>query len=282
MDMPANATSGIYQDVAFVPSKWFSSNPDKAWAEKFFLIYSPIWMSMMGIVMLTGLQKLVADSGFLAISLIVSIPLVLVPALLKPHVAHGLRWHQSYWFKANLYIFIFSFFGNYFGSEYFFDVVGMVYNYPSISWNFDSQLLGSGKQVVPLIMYFLTQAYFITYHTSATVVLRRIRSTGLKINIVIWGFLIFAVGYFWAWMETKAMANPLMRESFYYEKMDAMLMYGSMFYACYFIASFPVFYQIDEQAAKSWSVKDTIMYALAVSMIVFYLLDFWTKSIGTL
>ena len=32
-----------------------------------------------------------------------------------------------YWFKANLYIAIFNFAGNYFGSEYFFDVLGMVY-----------------------------------------------------------------------------------------------------------------------------------------------------------
>src|SRR5437899_8090148 len=36
---------------------------------------------------------------------------------------------------------------------YSFDVMGMVYNYPHLHWTFDSALLGSGKQVVPIIMY---------------------------------------------------------------------------------------------------------------------------------
>ena len=57
---------------------------------------------------------------------------------------------------------IFNFAANYFGSEYFFDVLGMVYDYPMIELTFDSALVGSGEQRVPLIMYLLTQAYFIT------------------------------------------------------------------------------------------------------------------------
>ncbi|MEZ4287195.1 MAG: hypothetical protein R3A47_03420 [Polyangiales bacterium] len=44
--------------------RWFSSNPDKAWAEKFFLIYSPIWMGFMGAVMATGLTKHIGEWGF--------------------------------------------------------------------------------------------------------------------------------------------------------------------------------------------------------------------------
>lgn len=32
-------------------ARWFSANPDKAWAEKFFLAYSPVWMLQMGLVM---------------------------------------------------------------------------------------------------------------------------------------------------------------------------------------------------------------------------------------
>ncbi|MGH8646606.1 MAG: hypothetical protein ACREX4_19970 [Gammaproteobacteria bacterium] len=78
-----------------------------------------------------------------------------MPVWLAPPYT-GKRWHESYWFKANLYLFVFGFFGNYFGSEYFFDVLGMVYVYPSATTTLDSALLGSGGQKVPLIMYFYT------------------------------------------------------------------------------------------------------------------------------
>lgn len=259
---------------------WFSSNPDKAWAEKFFLIFSPLWMMVLGAAMFSGVLMSIGDIGFLFIALSVALPFIIVPAIIQPHLAYGLRWYQSYWFKANLYIFSFSFFGNYFGSEYFFDVLGMVYNYPSITWNFDSEIVGEGKRIVPIIMYVLTQAYFMTYHTTATVVLRRIRHSGITIGPVSWMFLVFAIGYCWAWLETKAMANPMIASQFYYENIPAMLKYGSMFYALYFIASFPVFYEIDEDQSARWDVKKTFIYSLAVSMIVFYLLDLSTKLIA--
>ena len=162
------------------PPHWFSANPDKAWGEKFFLIYIPIWISLMIVTGLLGLTRNTGEIGSLIHAALIVLPLLLVPLLVHRESSLGRRWYQTYWFKANLYIFIFSFFGNYFGSEYFFDVLGMVYNYPRIHWNFDSALVGSGRQHVPLTMYFLTQAYFMTYHTTAVVVLRRIKTSRIS------------------------------------------------------------------------------------------------------
>jgi cycloeucalenol cycloisomerase len=261
---------------------WFSKNPSKAWGEKFFLLYSPLWMTQMAVVMLLHLNRDWGDAGYLVQALLVALPLVVVPMLIRDEAALGRRWYQTYWFKMNLWIFIFSIIGGYFGTEYFFDVLGMVYNYPTVHWNMDSALVGSGTQHVPVGMYLLTQAYFMTYHVSACVVLRRIRTSNLKIGRIAWIPVVLVVAYFWAWMETRAMANPLIAEQFYYKDLGRMLSYGSIFYACYFVVSFPMVYRLDEGEGECWSVSRTAIDALAAGMLVLFLLDGWARIIGPL
>ncbi len=263
-------------------SRWFSENPSKAWAEKFFVAYSPLWMSFIGLLMALGVTQRIGEWGFLTIGLAVALPLVVVPALIRDERPIGRPWYRTYWFKANVYIGIFNFAANYFGTEYFFDVLGMVYDYPMIALNLDSKLVGSGEQRVPVVMYLLTQAYFMTYHTSAVVVLRRIRTSRLPIGAVLWPVLLLGVAYFWAWMETKAMANPWIESQFYYRDMERMLSYGSLFYALYFIPSFPIFYQLDESADTSWSLRLTVAAALSASMLMMFLLDFAAAIFGPL
>lgn len=259
-------------------SLWFAKDEDKAWGEKFFMLYTPVWMGLMALMMLTGWVNTFSDTQLLIHSAIVFFPLVVIPLILRRN--SGIPWHQSYWFKANLYIFVFSFFGSYFGSEYFFDVLGMVYNFPNATTNLDSALLGTGKQSVPFIMYPYAHAYFITYHVSAVLVLRRVMNSSLPGKKLLFLPITFVVGYFWAWMETTAMANPLMQTSFYYEKMDVMLAYGSIIYATYFISSFPIFYYINEKT--KWDNLKVISAACTASMLTFYLLDISAHLIGKL
>ncbi len=260
--------------------RWFSANPSKAWGEKFFLAYSPVWMTMMGLVMGLGLTHRLGDWGFMAVGVAVALPLVAVPALIRDEKPLGRPWYRTYWFKANLYIAIFNLAANYFGSEYFFDVLGMVYDYPTIEITFDSTLVGSGEQRVPLIMYLLTQAYFLTYHTTAVIVLRRIRTSRLPIGVLLWPVLLLVVAYFWAWVETKAMANPWVESQFYYKDMERMLAYGSLFYALYFVASFPIFYLLDERRDANWSLPMTAAAACSASLIMMFLLDFAAAIFG--
>lgn len=276
--------SGVLADNAVTQPNgyWFSPNPDRAWAEKFFLYYSPVWMALMGLMMVTGWVDVFSDTALLLHGVLVAAPLLLGPALLHTKFSPGVHWRDSYWFKANLYIGSLGFFGNYFGSEYFFDVLGMVYNMPNATTSLDASLLGSGEQKVPVIMYLYTHAYFMTYHTTAILVLRRIMSSGLPLAKLLFLPIAAGVGYFWAWMETKAMANPLMQTTFYYENMDAMLAYGSLVYSVYFIASFPIFYYLDENPRAKWDFLKVNAAALSASMLTFYLLDACTHAVGSL
>jgi cycloeucalenol cycloisomerase len=64
--------------------------------------------------------------------------------------------------------------------------------------------------------------------------------------------------------------------------MDRMLRYGSLFYSLYFIASFPIFYQLDEDRDRNWSLQITCAAALSASMIMMFLLDFAASVFGPL
>lgn len=257
----------------------FSSNPDKAWVEKFFLIYTPVWMASMAMMMFTGWAQDWGDKALLAHAVLTALPVLVVPMVLARRFSDR-PWHDSYWLKANVYLALFSFFGNYFGSEYFFDVLGMVYVFPHATTTLDSALVGSGGQAVPVIMYFYTIVYFMTYHATANIALRKLNQLpGAR-----WLFpvFVFVIGYAWAWMETRAMANPLMASSFYYEHMGRMLAYGSAIYATYFIASFPIWYFLDEYPHRRWSLQQAAAGALGASMLTLYMLDLTAGWIGGL
>jgi cycloeucalenol cycloisomerase len=261
---------------------FFSSNPDKAWVEKFFLLYTPVWMSSIAYMMFSGAVSRWSDRAMLLHGIITGTPVFIIPLLIAPKFTTR-PWHDSYWFKANLYLFIFGFFGNYFGTEYFFDMLGMTYHFPLVTTTLDSALVGRGEQTVPVIMYFYTHVYFMTYHVTANIALRQIMRLRLPAGKwVVFGTAVFVIGYVWAWLETKAMANPLMETQFNYEKMDVMLRFGSAIYATYFVASFPIWFFIDEKVEDRWTVVQTASAAMSASMITFYLLDFSAQFVGAL
>src|SRR3546814_210958 len=79
------------------PGYWFSKNPDKAWGEKFFLAFVPVFGLYNYIVLSNGLL----DTGNfwnVAQNVLMWIPYcVLLPWWLRRN--SGVPWRQSYWFK---------------------------------------------------------------------------------------------------------------------------------------------------------------------------------------
>jgi cycloeucalenol cycloisomerase len=260
---------------------WFSRNPSKAWGEKFFLAYSPFWMLGMGVMMKTGTSGRWGDLAQNLAILALAAPAVAVPALIRDETGLGRRWYETYWFKFNLWIAIFATIGSYFGSEYFFDVLGMYYNYPTLHWRLDSKLLGSGQQTVPLIMYASAYYYFLTYHTCSVLVMRRARTSRLGASAAVWPLIVLVAAYFFAYMETYAMAGGSIAEQFGYKDLPRMLRWGSLVYACYFVVSFPMVYRLDEGENENWALPRVCLEALAAGMLVLFLLDLAARFVGT-
>ncbi|CAJ2644434.1 cycloeucalenol cycloisomerase isoform X2 [Trifolium pratense] len=253
------------------PSLWLAPNPSKRWGELFFLLYTPFWLSLsLGIVVPYKLYENFTELEYLLLGLISAVPSFLIPMLLVGKADRGIPWKDRYWVKANLWIIIFSYVGNYFWTHYFFTVLGASYTFPS--WKMNN---------VPHTTFLLTHVCFLFYHVASNMTLRRLRhflaDTPEKIRWAAEAAWILALAYFIAYLETLAISNfP------YYEFVDRDSMYkvGSLFYAIYFIVSFPMFLRIDEKPGNKWDLPRVAVDALGAAMLVTIILDLWRIFLG--
>ena len=289
MSSVSSATSGKLQLPA-IPGYWFSRNPDKAWAEKFFLTFIPVFFAYNAMIQQMGWLD-VGNFWHVAQNVLMWVPYcVLLPAWLRRH--SGVHWRDSYWFKFNLYMAVYIFFVTYFHTEYFFKVLGIRYRFPHVTWYFDSALLGPDEataaqnfEKVPLGMYFNAIAFFIVYHTASVVLMRRVRTLTLgapaAVRGLLWMLTVAAAAYFFAWAETFFYVNSAAKDNVWYIDMPRMLSLGSVCYALYFIVSFPNVYRLDEQVGgERWSLSRCVIEAGFTSMLIMLLLDWFTWIVG--
>ncbi|CAF2124822.1 unnamed protein product [Brassica napus] len=259
-------------------SLWLAANPSKRWGELFFLFYTPFWLTLsLGIVVPYKLYETFTELEYLLLALVSALPAFLIPMLLVGKADRSLPWKDRYWvkaslffFPANLWIIIFSYVGNYFWTHYFFKVLGASYTFPS--WKMNN---------VPHTTFFMTHACFLFYHVASNITLRRLRHSisGLPDSLR-WSFeaaWILALSYFIAYLETVAIANfP------YYEFVDRSAMYkvGCLFYAIYFIVSFPMFFRMGEKPSDEWDLSRVAVDALGAAMLVTIILDLWRLFLG--
>ncbi len=131
-------------------------------------------------------------------------------------------------------------------------------------------------------MYWSAHFYFITYHTGAVIVLRRVRTSPLFGHAWFWPVIVLVTAYGFAWAETFFMADPSIAEQFTYRDLPRMLRWGSLFYACYFFVSFPMIYRLDEEPGEDWSLGRVCVEALAAGMLLLLLLDSVSRFVGRL
>lgn len=276
-----------------IPGYWFSENPDKAWGEKFFLTVIPFWfLYNMAMVQMGWLNT--GTFWNIMQNVLMWLPYcVFLPWFLRRN--SGTPWHQSYWFKFNVYMFWWIFLATYFHTEYFFEVLGMRYHFPDVNLYLDSALVGAGEATalaehkkVPPSMYFNSIVFFIVYHVSAIIVMRRFRTMSHVLSSGTARFLSYCVivglvAVFWAWGETYFYFVMLDNDmaNVWYEDLDRMLQYGSWFYALYFVVAFPNVYRLDEEKdGERWSIGRVFIEASFVGMISLLLIDLATHLAG--
>jgi len=260
------------KDVA-TESLWLAPTPSKRWAECFFLAYSPVWITWaLGIVVPFGIYEYAGKVGYMVICLAASVPCVAVPIFLVGKADAGTPLLQRYWVRANIWIAIFSYIGNYFWTHYFYKLLGASYTFPA--WNLNE---------VPICLYFMTHAYFCFYHALSNVLLRRVRNAvrgqSWLVQQLASAALIFLLSYATAYGETLTIsAFPY----YSFEDRDRMYTVGSLFYAIYFFVSFPMFFRMDEDPKRPWTNSQAAFDALAAGMLVTIILDLWRISFGAI
>ena len=159
----------------------------------------------------------------------------------------------------------------------------MVYYFPQVTLSLDSSLLGSGHQFVPLGMYFNAPAFFVVYHTLAVLLMRRVLTLPLgALRPALTVVVVVCVAYLMAFLETRMVATDANAPYFKYNDLTFMLKYGSMFYACYFIPSFPLVFGLEEHEGENWSLRKIVLEALAAGVLAFILVDFATHFMRSL
>jgi cycloeucalenol cycloisomerase len=272
-------------------SGWFSENPDKAWGEKFFLTFVPFFL-IYNTIMISMNWLNVGNFWDITQNLGMWIPYcVLLPAFLRRN--SGVAWYRSYWFKFNVFIAVYIFFMTYFGTEWFFQLLGFHYRQPHVTINYYSYVCGVGpllaaaqNKLVPIGMYFNAIAFFIVYHTLAVLVMRRVKNlfvgTGRVVAFIAWVIIVLAAARFFGWGEPFFYnTHPNAASITWYDNIGAMLKVGAWVYALYFIVSFPAVFRLDERLDQPrWTVGRAVWEACAVSMVVLYLLDSWAWIFG--
>jgi cycloeucalenol cycloisomerase len=274
--------------------KWFSANDDKAWAEKFYLCFIPVWLGFNWLYVTMGWFDC-GNFWNIAQSVLMWMPYcVFLPLILRRKVA--LPFYRQYWFKYQLYITVITLILNFYGSQYFYEVLGLRYRFDHVTNYLDPLLVGPSKatrlanhEATPLGEYIETLAFFTCYHVSGIVVIRRIYNAFGSMSVgakrIVFALAVLASALFWAFTETALFVNPsasaLAPVNNWYENIPLMLKIGTWFYALDFLCTFPNLYRLDESPDKApWSLSRIAIEASSMCMCILLLYEVWVAVFG--
>jgi cycloeucalenol cycloisomerase len=213
------------------------AEPSKRSYEQWVAIYTPIWIIAFAVIVAFQLYESFSTYSYLLVCGGLALPFLLQPVLFpsgafdSPDQHRPL--HQRYSFKANVWIAIYSFIGNYYYTHYFYSVLKAKYTMPAHRLN-----------NVPIALYFATHFYFSTYHLFSNILLRLVETSfapSLRRSILFVA-VIFVFSYLTAFLETLTISSY---PYYSFEDRNAAYVVGSAFYGIYFLVSFPAFYYFD-------------------------------------
>jgi len=238
------------------------TNAPKRATEVWFLRYALVWVGAFALIIGLELYETFTAWTYFWVCGGLALPLVLQPVVYpRLTLDHEAPLAQRYAVKANVWLGIFGFVGNYWYTHYFYSVLGAAYTMPAHRFN-----------DVPYCMFFATHFYFCFYHVLSNCALRRI-ATGYRPGAWRLALRIGTIGamaYLTAFLETLTISGfP------YYTFADRDRAYtvGSAFYGLYFVVSFPAFFSVDEVKTGTHALGRVVIEALAAAMAVLQLLD---------
>lgn len=265
--------------------KWFSPNDDKAWAERFYLFFIPVFFGYNALIQNMGWLD-VGNFWHVAQNLLMWVPYcIALPMFLRRD--QPLPYHRQWWFKFQLYLLVLVFWLTFFHTEYFFEALGMRYRFPLVTWYFDSAYLGPDQatalethQRIPIGMYLNTMAFFTVYHIASVVVIRRLwnlaRDHGAAARQLAFVVSVAVTALFFAWAETFFYMTAPAHDNVWYIDLPWMLKIGSWFYMIYFVFTFPNIFWLDERPERQpWSHYRVVIEPTAMAMFILFALDLW-------
>lgn len=174
----------------------------KAWAEKFFLVWSFLPLAVfLGVFIGSGLYTSFDDrDSYLVVSVLVTLPCVILPLFFPGEVDRNLPIRERFVFKAIVWNLIFSFIGNYIYTHYFYTLLGAEYTFDTYRFN-----------DVPWPCYIITLTYYCFYHTLSTIALRFVTNATKQyaplVRNIIYIVVVLLLSYLTAFLETLSIAQ---------------------------------------------------------------------------
>ncbi|KAI2488676.1 hypothetical protein MHU86_25730 [Fragilaria crotonensis] len=257
-------------ESSFLPDP--NKQPSKYAYEMFAFLYTPIWIFLFAIVVVFQLYEDFDAFTYNTFLGVLALPLILQPLLYPSAGFNSPDQHRPLWerysTKANLWIAVYSFIGNYWYTHYFYSVLKAEYTMPATRLN-----------NVPICMFFATHFYFTTYHALSNALLRKVVTTyeAGPSRVILFCSVVLVFSYFTAFMETLSISSfPY----YSFEDRDMAYTVGSAFYGIYFFVSFPGFYTFDDDidakddaGKRLVTVWDTFVSVCGHGMMILTLLD---------
>ena len=254
-----------------MPLRLLAENPPKRRSELIVLAYTPIWIAVIGYLMLSNDFARWGDGGHLAFGIALALPLWTLPFLLRAPADRNRPLRELHATRFALFIALTTFVQTYFGTLFFFDQLGMEYHFP-VTW-----LLHR----TPLFLYFVTIAYFSTYYVAMQAVMRALQSLFPRASRPALLLARAAVGYLVAFAETGLMSNDLLKQFFFYRDKNFALFLGSLCYGTLFFITLPEAQGLDERAdLPAPSLRQVAWDTLAANFIVLLCYELFALAIG--
>lgn len=233
--------------------------PVKAFVERYFLLYTPLWIAAVAIVLWTQAFTRWGDAGHMALGIGMALPVWLLPLIIereRPLL-------ERYSFKAVTFITLFSFIQNYFGAPLFFRYFGMEYH-------FNVTIVGNGS---PWFLSPMTVAYFCTYFAIMQASLRALRRPIARVQrararAVLLVLACMLLGATMAFLETLTMANELLHGYFAYASKTRMLAIGSLCYGTLLAIALPLYARIDEAPQQPTPIGALLWQILGSNLLI--------------
>eukprot|EP00606_Chrysophyceae_sp_TOSAG23-5_P000939 GSChrysophyteH2.ASY1.ANO1.1262.1 assembled CDS len=125
-------TTAVKDGGHYLPS---NNNQAKREFEIYALKYTVVWIGIFGVVVATKFYETMTADNYMQLCVGLALPYLLQPIVYPLPAEKNLPLHMRYSFKANVWVAIFSFIGNYWYTHYFYGVLQAYYDFPSLRLN---------------------------------------------------------------------------------------------------------------------------------------------------
>jgi cycloeucalenol cycloisomerase len=247
-----------------------ASHPGKRALERAWLLYSPVWGTITGVIMLGGFAERWGDAPLMIFGVVLALGTYVAAWVSMPASERALPILQRTAVKACLALTLLAFGLNYFQTPFFFDVLHMRYGFRA-QWTLERN---------PLFLYLVTVAYFATYTVLACIAFRWMARFGRAARIAAYALVPCAL----AFLETALNANPWMTRLFCYGEPAMMFSFGTAAYGLALALAMPTWVHMDERAEDRTPIFRSlagIALALLIDTTAVHAIEHWIAPLVT-